>query len=162
MSWNLYAQQILDKNLYKVRAYGDEKLKIRAFTDLASVTPGGELKLAIHFDLSSPWYTYSHKESKSHLPTSIKLTLPDGITILSTHWPKSDKNEIYQEDFLVTYILKTNNQKSDFSINGSIRWQCCNGFICTTNEIQVTIPIKIGKTIKSKQFNLLNKIENLN
>lgn len=156
-STDAFAQQILDKNLFKVPASGDDMLKVRVFSDMTSIEPDGTFRVAFYFDLNQPWYTYTAKDSDSHYPTAIEMLLPNGVVVESVKWPQSGDDEMLKDDFLVVYTLKANGQSSDFSIKGSITYQCCNGTICTMKDASFTVGISVGKKIKSTMFKLLKK-----
>jgi len=100
------AQIPLNKNIFKLRSYGDDQLKVRVAGDYVSIAPGKSFRIAFLFDLGVNWYSYSDAKSSSHMPTEIELQLPAGFQVVKTLWSGAcDAEQRYTDDFWVVYEI---------------------------------------------------------
>ena len=159
--------QSVDEVFYSLPSDGMAQLTTRMYTDYSQVETEGEFILAIHFDLEHGWYTYTSEETGKNLPTTIKLTLPKGFSIVNTEWPKpmiapSSKGgmeKVYKRDFTILYTIKAGKKASPEEIKAQLSWQVCDPSICMIGEANLSANIEVGKKVKSKLYGLIHKNE---
>ncbi len=156
--------QNLDQAIYALPSEGISELQVRMFTDCSEIKAGGIIKIGIHFDLESGWYTYTKEETQSHLPTMIDLIIPEGFSIIKEIWPEPSKHygsdgleAIYNQDFVVVYQIQTpKNIKAPANIEAILSWQVCDANICLVGTAELSTSVNFGKQKESVFSALLN------
>ena len=57
------------------------------FADHPAAAPGQSVWVALDLRIKPGWHTYWRTPGDSGLPTTIKWTLPDGVTAGDIQWP---------------------------------------------------------------------------
>ena len=131
--------QSVKRAFYELPKGGSDQLTARMFTDFSSVKKRDTFRLAINFEVSPGWYTYSENDTNENLLTEISLDLPKGLEVIKVMWPEpkiatvrsGDEEEIYTKDFNVIYFIKNNTvSTSTEKISAIINWQVCDSSIC--------------------------------
>jgi thiol:disulfide interchange protein len=67
---------------------------------LSSAAPGGTLDLLINLDLTPPWHLYHPILLSTGLPTTISLTLPDGVAAGPVRFPAPTLGTAFETEYL--------------------------------------------------------------
>jgi len=156
--------QNVDQAIYALPSEGINELQVRMFADCSEIKAGSIIKIGIHFDLESGWYTYTNEETQSHLPTMIDVIIPEGFSIIKEIWPEPSKHygsdgleSIYNQDFVVVYQIQTpKNIKESANIEAILSWQVCDANICLVGNAEMRTSINFGKHKESVFSALLN------
>ncbi|RZT96405.1 disulfide bond corrector protein DsbC [Ancylomarina subtilis] len=157
--------QSFDRNFYDLSSDGMEQLNIRIFTDYDKIEIGGEFVLAVCFDLEEDWHTYTAMNTGKNRPTSIILSLPDGIVVNDTIWPgpvvvessKGGTNMIYDSDFMVLYKLCANKKINPSKIGVNASFQVCSSDLCMLGEASLETQIVTGENKKNCFYDGIQK-----
>jgi DsbC/DsbD-like thiol-disulfide interchange protein len=110
--------------------------------ETTSVTPGGEVRLALKVTLPPTVHVQSDKPSDpSFIPTMLTVDLPKGLSAIQTVYPKSeqlkqegvkDPLSVFGNEFTVRVLLKIARDVAPGTlvVPGRLRYQACNESVC--------------------------------
>jgi thiol:disulfide interchange protein DsbD len=119
----------------------------------SSAKPGDEITAGIRLLMKPGWHTYWRNPGGSGAPTTIKWTLPPGITAGAIQWPVPRKlpdpdftTYIYENDVLLIVPLKiaANVPLGDVKIRATVSWLECEKQ-CVPGEGNVDADLTIAK-----------------
>ena len=76
----------------KVASTGKMHTAVRLLADVRSIQPGSRFTAGVLMTMDPGWHTYWKNAGEAGLPTTIRWTLPDGITAGEIQWPIPEKH----------------------------------------------------------------------
>lgn len=138
-----------------------ENLKTALFSDYSVVEPGEVVKVAVFFEIEMGKCIYGNEKSKTNLPTDIKISLPNGVTVEKIVWQKSyllpdgeKKGYVGNAIAIVHLRIDKSFKEKEFEVKAEITYQICDDLHCIAGENQGDIKIRVGKRVKTKLFKL--------
>ena len=131
----------------------------RLLLDAEAARPGDTVIAGIELKMDSGWHTYWKNSGASGMPTTIKWTLPPGITAGEIQWPPPKK---LPEEDLTTYIyegetmlvvplkLAADLKPGPLQIKGKVSWLECE-VMCLPGDAEVTATLEIAAASKKSQ-----------
>ncbi len=128
-----------------------EEVKAELLADRAAVAPGGSVWMGLDLKIKSGWHTYWRTPGDSGQPTSIRWTLPAGVTAEPIQWPVPDRVEVlgimnfgYHDHVTLLNELKVDASTvaSDAVIKADVTWLVCAD-VCIPQDASFSMPLKI-------------------
>ena len=128
-----------------------EEVKAELLADRAAVAPGGSVWLGLDLKIKSGWHTYWRTPGDSGQPTSIRWTLPAGVTAEPIQWPVPDRVEVlgimnfgYHDHVTLLNELKVDAGAvpADAVIKADVTWLVCAD-VCIPQDASFSMPLKI-------------------
>lgn len=122
-------------------------------TEHASVQPGGQTRIGVHFELEEGWHIYAQEPGDAGLPTSITWSGPAGVSFAALEWPKpqefNDPGDIhtfgYSGAVTLSSLLKLAASASPgtgLALRAKVKWLACHD-ICIPGaaELELALPV---------------------
>lgn len=128
-----------------------EEVKAELLSDRAAVAPGGSVWLGLDLKIKEGWHTYWRTPGDSGQPTSIRWTLPAGVTAQEIQWPVPDRVEVlgimnfgYHDHVTLLNELKVdaNAVPANAEIKADVTWLVCAD-VCIPQDASFSMPLKI-------------------
>lgn len=128
-----------------------EEVKAELLSDRAAVAPGGSVWLGLDLRIKQGWHTYWRTPGDSGQPTSIRWTLPAGVTAQEIQWPVPDRVEVlgimnfgYHDRVTLLNELKVdaNAVPANAEIKADVTWLVCAD-VCIPQDASFSLPLKI-------------------
>jgi Disulphide bond corrector protein DsbC len=121
------------------------------------VRPGASANVNLDFRIGSEFHINSHNpKSELLIPTVLKLTAPDQVTVADVKYPPGqdisfpfspdEKLSVYSGDFSIDAVLKApaNAPPGTYPVTGTLRFQACDHSACyppksISVQFQVTV-----------------------
>ena len=126
------------------------------------VVPGGTLKLGLLIDHQPQWHTYWKNPGDSGLPTSLRWTLPDGVTAGDIEWPTPSKlplgpllNYGYEDRLLlpVTVQVPADFRGDELDVSLQADWLVCKDVcIPEQGEFRLRVPARAATATHGADF----------
>ena len=136
----------------------------RLLLDVDAARPGDTVVAGVELKMDSGWHTYWKNSGASGMPTSIKWTLPAGVSAGEIQWPAPKK---LPEEELTTYIyegetmliiplkLAPDLKPGTLPIKGKVSWLECE-VMCLPGDAEVSATLEIAaESKKSKSAELI-------
>lgn len=120
--------------------------------------PGATAKVELDFRVGSDFHINSNKpKSPLLIPTALKLTAPDGLQIVSLHYPPgedqsfpfspNEKLSVYTGDFAIDAALKAlpKAKAGTYNVTGELHYQACDRSACYPPKTQ---PVQFKVTVQ--------------
>jgi thiol:disulfide interchange protein DsbD len=135
---------------------GRPQAKLAPVVETATVTPGGEARLALKVTLPPKVHVQSDRPSDpSFIPTVLTIDVPKGMSVVQTIYPKSellrqegvkDPLSVFGSEFTIRVRVKLAPDAAPGAtvIRGRLRYQACNETTCfppATAEARWTLPV---------------------
>jgi thiol:disulfide interchange protein DsbD len=135
---------------------GRPQAKLAPVVETATVTPGGEARLALKVTLPPKVHVQSDKPSDpSFIPTVLTIDVPKGMSVVQIIYPKSellkqegvkDPLSVFGSEFTLRVRVKLAPDAPPGAtvIRGRLRYQACNQTTCfppATAEATWTLPV---------------------
>ncbi|WP_372368708.1 protein-disulfide reductase DsbD family protein [Candidatus Uabimicrobium sp. HlEnr_7] len=127
-----------------------------------TVEPGSSFWVAVNLKIEDHWHTYWRNPGSSGLPTTIKWTLPKGVTASDIHWatPQWIKSSglvslAYEHEVahLVKISVAKNFAEKTLKLSAAVDWLVCSdvGKLagCYPGDAKLTTSVAIGKSQES-------------
>ncbi len=114
--------------------------------------PGDTVMAGIHLTMQSGWHTYWRNPGDAGIATSVKWTLPPGVTAGPIQWPVPDKvltppltSYVYSNEttLLVPLKIAADAPAGRFELKAVVKWQECSE-LCVLGQQDVAAPLIIG------------------
>ncbi len=141
-------------------AFAENKTQIRLLLSVESARPGDVIWAGLEMDMPKTWHTYWRNGGDAGEPTTIKWTLPDGVTAGDINWPLPAKEiDAAGDSSLVTYIytnqivlpvqltLDKSLKPGPVTVTATAKWMECSD-ICVFGGGDATASLTIGDTAK--------------
>ena len=147
----------------------EQPVKAELITEHASIQPGGQTRIGVHFDIEEGWHIYAKDPGDAGLPTTIAWFGPAGVTFGPLWWPTPeqfmDAGDIHTSGYtgvLVLYSpLKIASRVSADSIPiaATVKWLACKQ-ICVpgSTELHITLPVSATAPVRSTHAELFDQI----
>ena len=118
--------------------------------------PGSTITAGIELKMDKGWHTYWLNPGAAGIPTSVKWTLPKGITAGDIQWPVPEKflslgatGYGYHDEtvLLVPLTIAANAPLGQAEISGKVSWLECKEQ-CNPREQEVSIKFALGQAAK--------------
>jgi len=140
---------VLGCNVLTARA---EHTQVRLVPSAASARPGETVWVAIPLHMEAGWHTYWRNPGESGMATTIKWTLPPGVTAGAVRWPVPEKSVeagitayIYKNEvaLLVPLTLAPDLKPGPVELKAKLSWLECAAE-CVPGEATATATIMVG------------------
>ena len=124
------------------------------------VRAGASAAVSLDFRIGSEFHINSHTpKSELLIPTAIKLTTPDQVTVADVKYPPGqdvsfpfspdEKLSVYSGDFTIDTVIKApaNAAAGTYPVTGTLRFQDCDHSACYPPK---TIPVQFQVTVVKK------------
>ncbi|MBM3875989.1 MAG: hypothetical protein FJ386_04615 [Verrucomicrobia bacterium] len=139
-------------------AFGQAKTKTTLLLSHQSAKPGEVVTAGLLMRMPNAWHTYWKSPGESGIPTSIKWTLPKGVTAGDIQWPVPEKalfTDLFTYEYhdeiilLIPLKLAADAAAGTFEIVGEVKWLECEAEgLCIPGRSEVSAPLKIGTDSK--------------
>ncbi len=128
-----------------------EEVTAELLADRAAVAPGGSVWLGLDLKIKQGWHTYWRTPGDSGQPTSIRWTLPAGVTAQEIQWPVPDRVEVlgimnfgYHDRVTLLNELKVDPAAvpANAEIKADVTWLVCAD-VCIPQDASFSMPLKI-------------------
>ncbi len=137
----------------------------------ASVQPGGQTRIGVHFDLEPEWHIYAEDPGDAGLPTKIEWTTSEGATFGPLHWPKAQRFEDpgniktngYTGSLVLYCALKINAQAPPdrtLPIRAHVSWLACRE-VCVPGkaDLELSLPVSAKPPVPSPHAELFDQVQ---
>jgi len=121
------------------------------------VTPGQSVRVGLRLDMAPDWHTYWLNPGDSGYPTSIRWTLPEGVTASPLQWPTPARYEVsgiinygYSDSVILLSTLTIPADAelgSTLDLRARVDWLGCKG-ICVPGRARLAATLQVGPTAK--------------
>jgi len=124
------------------------------------VRAGASAAVSLDFRIGPEFHINSHTpKSELLIPTAIKLTTPDQVTVADVKYPPGqdvsfpfspdEKLSVYSGDFTIDTVIKApaNAAAGTYPVTGTLRFQACDHSACYPPK---TIPVQFQVTVVKK------------
>jgi thiol:disulfide interchange protein DsbD len=124
----------------------------------ASVQPGSDLQLGVHFLLEKAWHIYWINPGDSGQPPSFKWHLPPGFSAREIQWPRPDRMQTskelvdygYHDDVLLPLTIHASSAISshmpvEFGVE--VKWLICRE-VCIPEHAQLRLLLLVAAAAK--------------
>jgi len=135
---------------------GKPKATVELLASVASVAPGAEFELGIHFKIADGWHIYWVNSGESGMPPRIRWSLPDGFQAGRLEFPipvrHQDKTGITTnvhegEPVLIARVTAADSiDAARIQVKGKLRYLVCKEqCILENTELKLTLPVRSGR-----------------
>jgi thiol:disulfide interchange protein/DsbC/DsbD-like thiol-disulfide interchange protein len=126
--------------------------KVELILSADAARPGDTVMAGIHLTMQSGWHTYWHNPGDAGIATSVKWTLPPGITAGPIQWPVPDKlltppltSYVYSNEvtLLVPLKIAADAPPGSVELKAAVKWQECSE-LCVLGQQDVAASFTIG------------------
>ena len=143
-------------------AFGQGKTQTRLFLSADRARPGETVWAGLELKMAPNWHTYWRNSGDAGLATTIKWTLPPGVTAGDINWPLPEKSivssgdislctYIYEDDvvLLVPIKLDTRLSAGPVKLSAAIAWlECSDIGGCVPGTSIVSADLTVGNAAK--------------
>jgi len=144
-------------------------VKAKLVSNVTAVEPGSAFDLGVVFDVEPGWHIYWKNPGDSGLPTSVKLTVPEGYKIDEIVWPiphvfNAEGGIVdygYEDSLLLaSEITAPENlsagDKAEFSAN--VSWVSCKE-VCIPGRSELTLTLPVSESAEADNKELFAEWE---
>jgi len=125
----------------------------------ASVTPGSDAQLGVHFMLEKGWHIYWINPGDSGQPPSFKWQLPQGFTAGEIQWPRPERMQPtkelvdygYHDDVLLPLTIHTPPSVTDtkpIELGVEVKWLICRE-VCIPEHAELRLSLPVAATVSA-------------
>lgn len=135
------------------------KTKVQLLVEPATAKPGETIDVALKLTMAKGWHTYWRNPGENGTATSVKWTLPTGITAGDIRWPVPEKVEWFEMFtyayhgevwLLVPMTLAGDLKPGEYSLKGKVDWLECEE-TCIPGSAMVEAKLVVGSETKPGQ-----------
>ncbi|MBI3881535.1 MAG: thioredoxin family protein [Verrucomicrobia bacterium] len=151
-------------------ALAANKTSVRLLLAVESAKPGDTVLAGIHLKMEPKWHTYWRNSGDSGMPTTVKWTLPKGITAGEIEWPLPEKFVVadqttyaYHDEVVLVVPLKIPPDAPTglMELHARVAWLECE-VQCVQGKTEVAATLNIaGETRPSADAALIEKFRAL-
>ncbi|PIQ84636.1 MAG: hypothetical protein COV75_01160 [Candidatus Omnitrophica bacterium CG11_big_fil_rev_8_21_14_0_20_63_9] len=145
-------------------------VKVELIAEHASVLPGGNTRVGVHFELEEDWHIYAKTPGDAGLPTSIEWTGSAGTTFWPVEWP--DPQEFLDPGNIRTFgysgavtlasVVKaprTAKAGTSLPIRAKVKWLACHD-ICIPGaaDLELALPVADTQPVPSTHSELFAQV----
>ena len=138
----------------KVASTGKMHTAVRLLADVRSIQPGSRFTAGVLMTMDPGWHTYWKNAGEAGLPTTIRWTLPHGITAGEIQWPIPEKH--IEPGDILTYGYANKNMLlipmqasaslkpgEALTLKGEVSWLECER-VCVPGSATVELKIAVA------------------
>ena len=133
--------------------------RVELLSRQASVTPGAELMLGVHFMLEKGWHIYWINPGDSGQPPAFKWQLPNGFTAGDVRWPRPERMQNspmiadygYHDDVLLTVPVRAPQAIAGgkaLAIEVEAKWLICRE-VCIPDKAKLALSLPVSGAAKN-------------
>jgi thiol:disulfide interchange protein DsbD len=135
------------------RALRVQSVSVELLAERAAVTPGEPLRIGLAIRHDPHWHTYWRNPGDSGLPTTLELTLPEGVRAGPIEWPVPDRIPVgplvnfgYEGDLLLPLTLSVPASLAGdlLRIAGRAQWLMCKD-VCIPGEADLVLELPVAR-----------------
>lgn len=147
--------------------------RVELLSRQASVKPGSDVRLGVHFMLESGWHIYWINPGDSGQPPSFKWSLPPGFSAGEIRWPRPERlqpsKELvdygYDNEILLPFTINTPSSISDHvsvEFGGEAKWLICRE-VCIPehSNLHLTLPVSSAASVEQQHAQLFERTDKL-
>ncbi len=151
---------VLFTNSVNAQGFGASNVKASLISDKDSVKAGSSLYIALKQEINPDWHTYWRNYGDVGEATSLKWTLPNGISAGDILWPVPEKlpfgefvNYGYSNLVILPVLINIPKEikNGDYLIKAKANWLECEK-VCIPGEADLEIKIKISNENKNSLY----------
>lgn len=143
--------------------HGEPHTRVKAYANVTSIQPGSEFTLGVLMVMDEGWHTYWKNPGEAGLPTTIRWTLPKGVSAGEIQWPLPHKyiegGEVltygYAGENMLLIQMRTDAALpvgSPVRIKADLDWlECEHVCIPGSGSISISLPVRGGPPQRSHQ-----------
>ncbi len=136
----------------------DSHADVDLVTALGTVAQGSEFTVGVHFKLDPHWHIYWDGVNDTGRPPTLTFDLPQGWTVLGTHWPAPQRlvteivlDHVYEQEVTILVDLKAGEvpaegrpaaPDSQQTIKVSASYMICST-VCVFEKASAQIPVTV-------------------
>ena len=124
-------------------------------TQHASIQPGGQTRIGVHFELEEGWHIYAKEPGDAGLPTTVSWWAPSGTLVGAVEWPPAeeflDPGDIrtygYQGTTVLSSLFGVNRGMAagiTVPIRAEVSWLACKE-ICIPGSATLELSLPVTK-----------------
>ncbi len=132
-------------------------VKVELVADTTAVEPGKTFRIGALFTLEEGWHIYYKQPGDTGFPTDVKLTLPEGYTVVAVEWEKPkrfDENGFttygYTGKTTISIVVKAPDNippGTNVKIDAQVQYLVCKDSCVPGNaDVSITLPVSDGST----------------
>lgn len=129
-------------------------VKVSFNADPKAISPGGSVKLGVHFEISTGWHIYGKNAGDSGLPTKIKFTVPQGFSVSDIDWPEVERFESagnivtfgYSKPVTLPVTLSAAANAAigeSVKIEANVSWLNCSETLCIPEKQKLSLDLPV-------------------
>jgi DsbC/DsbD-like thiol-disulfide interchange protein len=147
--------------------------RVELISRQASIAPGADLQLGVHFVLEPGWHIYWINPGDSGQPPVFKWRLPAGFTAGEIQWPRPERMQPIQQlaDYgyhgevllpLTLHVPPAFNSQTPAEIGTEAKWLVCRE-VCIPEhaQLQLALPVTVQATMNQSAAPLFAATEKL-
>jgi DsbC/DsbD-like thiol-disulfide interchange protein len=147
--------------------------KVELLSRQASVKPGSDVQLGVHFTLEKGWHIYWINPGDSGQPPSFKWNLPPGFSAGEMQWPHPERLQPSKElvDYgydgevllpLTIHVPSTISNHGPVEFNAEAKWLICRE-VCIPEhaELKLTLPVASAAGVDQQYAQLFERTDKL-
>lgn len=147
--------------------------RVELLSRQASITPGSDLQLGVHFVLEPGWHIYWTNPGDSGQPPAFKWRLPAGFSAGEIQWPRPERMQPIQQlaDYgyhgevllpLTLHVPSALNNQTPAEIGVEAKWLVCRE-VCIPEhaQLQLALPVAAQATTNQSSTRLFAATEKL-
>jgi thiol:disulfide interchange protein DsbD len=132
------------------------KTQVSLLVEPATAKAGDTIDVALHLKMPDGWHTYWRNPGENGMPTTVKWTLPEGVTAGAIRWPVPEKVEwlgmftyAYHHEALliIPLTLSADLAVGEYELEGKAEWLECEE-TCIPGETDVAAKLVVGNKTK--------------
>ena len=140
-------------------------------TEHASIQPGGQTRIGVHFDLEPDWHIYAEDPGDAGLPTTLEWSGPQGASFGPLHWPTPQqfvdpgdiKTRGYTGSLVLSSTLKVNGQAlldHTLPIRARVTWLACRE-VCVPGkaDLNLALPVSTARPAPSPHAEFFDQVQ---
>lgn len=153
----LYGQRVFSQPVAGKHA------RVELLSRQASVTPGAELMLGVHFMMEKGWHIYWTNPGDSGQPPAFKWQLPGGFSAGDVRWPRPERMQNspmiadygYHDDVLLTVPVRAPQAIGGgkaLAIEVEAKWLICRE-VCIPDKAKLALSLPVTEAAKDNPAN---------
>tara|TARA_Y100001934_G_C12352667_1_gene776230 strand:- start:46 stop:987 length:942 start_codon:yes stop_codon:yes gene_type:complete len=128
--------------------------KASLVSELTQAKPGSTVWLGLRFEVESHWHLGWAVAGDTGLPTEVKWSVPDGVTVGDLHFPIPARFEyegfvsyVHEGTFLVLVPLSIPDdweKGKDVEVTAEVSWSVCNETNCFPLDRKISLSLSMG------------------
>lgn len=150
--------------------YANEQVQATIISDVKSVQPGKQFRLAVELRMQPKWHTYYKESGDAGMPTKIEWVLPEGFTAGELIWEKPEKfiegpitTYGYQDRTVIAAKItppSTLPVGHEVELRGKVKWLACRE-LCIPGSADLALSLPTAAAAEPAPQEVLEKFSKL-